>query len=306
MLTVRAQVLEQIRDFFKQRQVLEVQTPILARSVIPETHINLFKSCYQAKEDVYLQASPEAMMKRLLAAGSGSIYQIAPVFRDGEQGRFHNPEFTLLEWYRLNFDHHDLMMEVEALLQTILGHKLLAERISYNELFLEYLGLHPLQTPVTELHSLIKSRCPALSDLEATDRDLCLQYLFSELIEPKLSQRGVIFVYDYPATQASLAVISHENNSASRFEVYVHGLELANGFHELRDAKQQRQRFIAEQAQKQHNQQACPPINEQLLNALAAGMPACAGVAIGLERLLMLKTQASHIKQVCSFAIDRI
>ena len=241
-------------------------------------------------------------MKRLLAAGSGSIYQITPAFRDGEQGRWHNPEFTLLEWYRLDFDHHDLMIEVEALLQTILGHKLLAERISYNELFLEYVGLHPLHTPVTELHSLIKSRCPALSNLEATDRDLCLQYLFSELIESKLSHRGVVFVYDYPASQASLAIINQENNSASRFEVYVQGIELGNGFHELRNANEQRQRFIAEQKQKQ----VCPPIDEHLLSALEAGMPACAGVAIGLERLLMVKTQACHIKQVCSFAIDNV
>ncbi len=305
-LKARAQVLEDIRAFFKHRQVLEVQTPVLARTAIPETHINLFKSCYRHEEDLYLQASPEAMMKRLLAAGAGSIYQISPVFRDGEQGRWHNPEFTLLEWYRVDFDHHDLMMEVEALLRALLPGNVLAERVAYNALFLEYLGLHPLQTPVSELHSLIERRCPAIAELNKAGRDLCLQYLFSELIEPELKKRGVVFVYDYPANQASLAQICPENNAAARFEVYVDGIELGNGFHELREPTEQLQRFEKEQAEKQTLGQPSAPIDMNLIAALEAGIPACAGVAIGLERLLMLKTNASHIQEVCSFAINRV
>jgi len=307
-LQARADLLQNIRDFFAQRQVLEVQTPILARQAIPETHIDLFSTDYHGPNPgkLYLQASPEAAMKRLLVAGSGAIYQITPAFRNSEAGRTHNPEFTLLEWYRPDFDHHDLMMEVEALLRLVLPNLTVAERISYNDLLLRHTGLHPLQTPLKELQKSLTQLKIGL-DSSSLDRDTCLDILITEKVCPALHDTPVLFVYDYPASQASLARLSAQDpNLAARFEVFVNGMELANGFQELSNASQQRQRFEKVQQQKRQQQADIVPTDQRFLAALEAGLPNCAGVALGIERLLMLQNQVDHIAKVCSFSIDHV
>lgn len=309
MLAVRqrAHLLKQIRAFFAVRGVLEVETPLLASSCAPEAGILPFATTYhEARQTrpLYLQSSPELAMKRLLAAGSGPIFQINRAFRDGESGRLHNPEFTLLEWYRPGFKLDALLKEINELLRLLLGCPE-AERRSYASLFIEYLGLDPL---ICELH-ILRERAAHYGLVSAAqeERDTCLQFLMSSQIEPRLGQRAPVFVYDYPASQAALAQLNpRDPRLAERFEVYYKSMELANGFHELRDANEQRQRFQQEQARRERQGQPNTPLDEYFLAALEAGMPDCCGVALGVDRLLMLMLGAEHIDEVLSFPLGRI
>lgn len=304
-LKARARILQKIRQFFLDRDVLEVETPSMSHATVTDPYLHSFPVCAKDKT-FYLQTSPEYAMKRLLASGSGSIFQLCKSFRDDEQGRFHNAEFTMLEWYRIGFDHHDLMNEMKDLFKLILGDCKI-EKFSYAELFEKYIDINPHTASLEALRKCaehyLKDRLP---NFEINDRDLYMQLLMTEYIESKLSEEELVFIYDYPVTQAALAKIRHDDPPvAERFEVYFKGLELANGFHELSDANEQRKRFEKDLQKRRAEGIAEVPIDENLLAALEHGFPDCAGVALGVDRLIMLALQKSHIEEVIAFPIDR-
>lgn len=309
-LKIRAQIIKQIRDFFAARQVLEVETPVMCHTSVTDPFIQSIPALFQAhpqeqEQRYYLQTSPEYAMKRLLAAGSGAIFQITKAFRQGEVGRFHNPEFSMLEWYRPGFDHHQLMDEMDELLQLILKMGA-AERKTYAELFEAYLKINPHQATLEELAACANVQNIQMAD-EVTDRDTWLQVLMSECIEPQIGLDRPCFVYDFPASQAALARIQRTNPPvASRFEVYVKGIELANGFHELQDVNEQRKRFENNLVARNVLGLSELPIDEYFLRALAHGLPDCAGVALGVDRLVMLATQSECIADVLSFEFGRV
>ncbi len=289
---------------------MEVETPILSSAAITDPHLHSFTTCYAGPGHargmpLYLHTSPEFPMKRLLATGSGPIYQICKVFRQGEAGARHNPEFTMLEWYRPGFDHHALMDEVAMLAGPLLGLDGKAEKLSYREAFIRYLQLDPLEAGLEALRQCVASN--GLNGFEKeTDRDLLLGLLLSHRIEPALGKEQLCFLYDYPATQAALARLNPQDSRvAERFELYYRGIELANGFHELVDAGEQRRRFEAELEAREAQGLETVPIDERLLAALEAGLPSSAGVALGIDRLVMLVVGAESLDQVMAFAIDR-
>jgi len=305
-LVIRARLLQRIRAFFQAREVLEVDTPLLSRAAVTDPHIETFV-VQEPQQGVprYLHTSPEFAMKRLLAAGSGSIYQVCKVFRQGEAGRHHNPEFSLLEWYRLGFDHHQLMDEVESLLRELLdGYRTLAagQRLSYRAAFQQYVGLDPLSASVAELQAAVKQHGIEVIGLDETHKDPWLDLLMTHVVEPALPPDGPVFIYDYPASQAALARIRQsEPPVAERFELYLDGMELANGFHELTDAQEQRQRFAADLAARKASGLPGVPADERFLAALEAGLPPCAGVALGIDRLVMLAAGVKSISEVLTF-----
>jgi elongation factor P--(R)-beta-lysine ligase len=316
-LQARAQLLAEIRCFFAERQVLEVETPILSSAAATAPHLQSLGTYYQGPQDskerpLFLQTSPEHAMKRLLAAGSGPIYQIARVFRNGEAGPRHNPEFTLLEWYRPDFDHFTLMVEVDALLSRLLATPP-GERLSYREVFLRYLGIDPFIAPRQFLEAQAKSAGFHSHAQEDLPRQVYLDFLLAQVIEPQLGQERPCFIYDYPASEAQLARIRPPTAKepflaplAERFEVYFKGLELANGYYELGDAAEQRQRFEKDLSRRREIGLRETPIDEFLLQALAYGLPDCAGVALGVDRLLMLLLGKERIADVLAFPVDRI
>ncbi len=309
-LIKRSQFLAKIRAFFAEREVLEVDTPALSHFGVTDVHLVNFSTefigpNYAKGTSLHLQTSPEFHMKRLLAAGSGAIFQLAKAFRNEEAGRHHNPEFTMLEWYRPGFDHHQLMAELDALVHTLLGTEK-AQSCTYAEAFKAELGLCPLAASINELKALACEHGYRDIAEHEEDKDTLLNLLFSMQVEPKLGQSAPCFVYDFPASQASLAKVSAKDSRvAERFELYYQGYELANGFNELQDAKEQAARF-AEDNQKRNalglTQKAADP---HLLAALEHGLPACAGVAVGVDRLLMIALGKKHISEVQTFAFDR-
>jgi lysyl-tRNA synthetase class 2 len=239
-------------------------------------------------------------MKRLLAAGSGPIYQICKAFRNGEHGRNHNPEFSMLEWYQPGFNHQDLMQEIDELLQFLLQTPP-AKKHSYQALFEETLNIDPHQCELETLYDLAQQA--GLNQTQDLDRDTVLQVLLNHYIEPQLGFECPVFLYDFPASQAALAKIRPGHPPvAERFELYMNGAELANGFHELADAREQKQRFEAEQNQRKNQ---APEVDPYLIAALESGLPACAGVAIGLDRLVMAASSSTHIREVISFDWER-
>ncbi|MFV1985265.1 MAG: EF-P lysine aminoacylase EpmA [Thiohalomonadales bacterium] len=307
VLQTRAKLLTIIHDFFNSKGVLQVDTPAISQFSNTDPAIESF--IIQEKKNVYLQTSPEFPMKRLLANGFGSIYQICKVFRSCEKGRYHNPEFTLLEWYRIEMDHFDLMTEVEALLSVINStypFYEFIEKISYQKLFLKYINIDPLASSVTELNQFIKKNLKGSihNNGKMKHNELC-DYLMSHVIQDKMLDKSLIFVYDYPAEQASLAQLNADKLTARRFEVFVSGIELANGFHELRDAHEQRKRFLNDQKIRAEAKQDVYPMDEFLIQALKSGLPNCAGVALGIDRLLMLLVNAKHINEVLTFPFDQ-
>lgn len=297
MLQKRADLLNKIRKFFVAKNVLEVTTPVAAKYSVTDPHLHALTTEF-ANSTYYLQTSPEYYMKRLLAAGSGCIYQIAPAFRDDESGHLHQPEFSLLEWYRLGFDQHDLMDEVEELLRLILECKP-ARRISYADLFQEYLAIDPHSISKSELVELAKQNS---LDLELLDKDSYLQLLMSQLIEPQIGQDAPCFVYDFPASQGALAKLNpNDANCAQRFEVYYKGIELANGFNELQDPNEQLARFQQDLVKRKALGYKQVEIDHEFIQALQHGLPQCSGIALGIDRLLMLMTAAKDISAVMSF-----
>jgi lysyl-tRNA synthetase class 2 len=311
-LRARAELLAQIRDFFRQAGVLEVETPACSRFGVTDPAIESFTTRYTGPgaargAERYLHTSPEFPMKRLLAAGSGPIYQLCRVFRNGEQGRLHNPEFTLLEWYRPGFDHHTLMDEVGSLMRALLPQPVSEQRLSYAEAFRRYLQIDPHSATPTQLRDCALAQGIAGAEsLSLAGRDAWLDLLLSHCIEPHLGADGLCFLYDYPASQAALArVRPGEPAVAERFELYMSGVELANGFHELTHADEQRRRFQRENQRRRSLGLAQVPQDDRLLAALAAGMPRCAGVALGVDRLLMILQGIPHIQAAMAFDEER-
>jgi lysyl-tRNA synthetase class 2 len=312
MLRARAELLAGIRDFFRQAGVLEVETPASSRFGVTDPAIENFTTRYTGPgaaqgADRYLHTSPEFPMKRLLAAGSGPIYQLCRVFRNGELGRLHNPEFTLLEWYRPGFDHHALMDEMSALIQLLSPVPLAEERLSYGEVFQHHLQIDPHTCSADALRDCaIGQGISGAESLTLEGRDAWLDLLLSHLIEPQLGVGGMSFLYDYPASQAALArVRPGDPPVAERFELYMAGVELANGFHELTDADEQRRRFQEDNRRRQSRGLPSVPVDTHLLAALEAGMPASAGVALGVDRLLMVLQKIPRIQEAIAFSEDR-
>lgn len=307
----RSRLLAAVRMFFAQRGVLEVETPALAAAPATDPHLEALTTRYQGPgaalgRTLYLQTSPEFAMKRLLAAGSGPIYQLAKAFRGGEAGRLHNPEFTLLEWYRPGWDHHRLMDEVDALLQRTLGVGP-GERLTYREAFEGHLGIDPHTASAADLARRAREAGPGeVPGLAADDRDGWLHLLLSHAVEPRLGRGRPTFLHDFPASQAALARVRPGSPPlAERFEVYVEGVELANGYHELADPDEQRRRFAADLARRRALGLPEVPMDERLLAALAAGLPPCAGVALGFDRLVLLALGAKELAEVVAFPVDR-
>ncbi len=283
-------MLATLRAFFAARGVLEVETPLLSRGTVTDPA----QSPIPCGER-WLQTSPEYAMKRLLAAGSGPIYQVCKAFRGGEAGPRHNPEFTMLEWYRPGFDLRELMDEVAELVLAVLGDRPV-ELLSYGELFRRELDLDPHLAATSELEACARQHLDYSGGDES--RDTWLDLLFSHLLEPRLA--GLVFVYDYPASQAALAQLHRVDDLevAQRFELFVDGVELANGYLELTDAAEQRRRFEADNAVLRGRGESPRPLDEGLLEAMESGLPDCAGVALGLDRLLMAQLGAGDIREV--------
>ncbi|KTC81667.1 elongation factor P--(R)-beta-lysine ligase [Legionella brunensis] len=303
ILRKRTQFLTKIRAFFQQRDYLEVETPVMARFGITDVYLSNIKATFRG-EAYCLQTSPEYHMKRLLAAGSGPIFQLARVFRDDELGRWHNPEFTMLEWYQLDINHHQLMDEVGELLQMILQCQPMIRK-TYQQTFLEICEFDPLSTTIAELQKVLKRyELDNVLPSDEQDQDQYLFLLMSHVVEPALGLKNVpVAVYDFPPSQAALAQINQ--GVAERFEVYFKGVELANGFHELTDWQAQAERFNQDLAIRKR--QGLPPSapDEYLLQALSHGLPSCSGVALGVDRLLTLALSLSGIAKTLAFDFAR-
>jgi lysyl-tRNA synthetase class 2 len=293
------------REYFAATRTLEVETPALSAAAVTDVHLNSVPAQVD-KQSRYLHTSPEYAMKRLLAAGCGDIYQIARVYRDGESGRFHNPEFTMIEWYRVGIDHHTLMTDVEQLITALLpAHKSgeRAERVSYRDAVQLHAGVDAFDDPPSVLVAALRqAKVDVPAGLEA-DRDACLDLIVGALVGPKLGRERLTFVHDFPASQAALARI--QGRVASRFEAYLDGIELANGFHELVNVKEQRKRFEADNAERARRGLPIMPVDERFLAALDHGLPECAGVALGFDRLVMCAADAKHIDEVLAFPFAR-
>lgn len=302
-LRARARFMADIRAFFDARGYLEVETPIMARFGITDPYLANIRATFRGK-DYCLQTSPEYHMKRLLAAGSGPIVQLARVFRDDELGRWHNPEFTLLEWYRPGIDHHALMDEVDALLQTLLNTAPMV-RETYQTVFIRHAGIDPFTESLEGLCASLKAHgLDNVIDADEKDRDQYLFLLMSHVVEPALAASSVpVAVHGFPPSQSALAIVN--NGFAERFEVYFRGVELANGFHELTDASAQRARFEDDMAIRASRGFPTALPDLWLLQALEAGMPAASGVAVGLDRLLALKLARTQLSDVMGFDFSR-
>jgi elongation factor P--(R)-beta-lysine ligase len=322
-LAQRAALLHRARQFFVARGVLEVDTPLVVNAPVSDVHIH--SACVRLTaqggeaaaapaEHYFLHTSPEYAMKRLLAAGSGDIYQICHVVRGFESGRLHSPEFTLIEWYRSGFPLEQLMDEVDALVRALLGAAAppASERLSYREAFLRELHLDPLAASVAALAQAAEPLGLSTPPTGGTgagarmSRDEWLELLMGGIVGPRLGRGALTFVHGYPATQAALARLDPADpRTAQRFELYCAGIELANGFHELAAAPEQRARFEHDNARRQQLGLPVFALDERLLAALASGLPDCAGVALGFDRLAMLALGVTHIDEVLPFPTAR-
>ncbi len=313
MLQSRARLLTKIRAFFLEKSVLEVETPLLSHSIGTDPQLAFFATDYclpPRLHTLFLQTSPEFAMKRLLAVGSGSIYQICKAFRNGESGRFHNPEFTLLEWYRVGFTLPQLMDEIAELILSLFAEQAAlsgVQRISYQAVFQQYTGLNALEFCYTDYCAYaLNNQLPEAVSLCEHDHALWLDVLFSHKVQPYLGDNTLCMIYGYPACQSSLARINADDSRINdRVELFINGVELGNGFYELTDASEQNQRFDNEIASRQQKNLANVVKDKRLIAALETGLPDCSGVAIGLDRLLMLLSKSASIDDVLSFSIQR-
>ncbi|KZZ15906.1 hypothetical protein A3750_10905 [Oleiphilus sp. HI0079] len=302
-IKARAELYAQLRAFFFERSVLEVETPVLSRSGSTDPYLDSLR--IEEESVLFLQTSPEFAMKRLLADGSGDIYQICKSFRRNEVGARHNPEFTMLEWYRVGWSLDELMSEVATLVCHVLGCPE-PRKLSYKKAFHDVLEINPFQASLSDLRDCCKTRtgCDALG----LDRDGCLDLLVSHCIEPTLGFNEPCFLMDYPASQASLARIEKDVDGdciGKRAELYVQGIELANAYDELTDAEEQARRFAEDRALRVELGLQDVNADEHLVAALQNGLPECAGVALGLDRLLLLKQGANKLSDVLAFPFDR-
>lgn len=306
-LRQRAALNALIRAFFAERDVLEVETPILSEAGNTEPNIDSFHTRFSGHVDAgtalrWLRTSPEYPLKRLLAAGVGDCYELGRVFRNGEAGGRHNPEFSMLEWYRVGWDHHRLIEETVALVRAALA---LVQRdahvrvIDYRSLYQQQLGLDPFEATLEQLQApLATVRITA----DGLNRDDWLDLLMTHCIQPHFDDDGMTVVHDWPASQAALArVRAGSPPLAERFELYLGAVELANGYHELNDAAEQRARFERDLTVRRSRGTLLPPLDERLLQALPA-LPDCAGVAVGVDRLLMAMNRTGRIADVLAIA----
>ena len=308
LMQQKARLLQDIRAFFHEQQVLEVDTPVLSPATVTDPHIDSFKTTL-ANTTLYLQTSPEFAMKRLLAAGYPSVYQIGKAFRLEEISPLHNPEFTLLEWYRLSMDYEQLMHDVESLflrLATLFNVETCCYRLSYREAFHNALGIDALMISVSELRLYCdENNIDTPVGMSDSEIDEWLDWLMVSQVAPSFPKDRFTVLYDYPASQSALARIRRDHPPvAERFEVFWGDIELANGFHELTDADEQHQRFLADNDKRRANGQQPVAIDENLLAALESGLPDCAGVAVGLDRLLMVLLGKTSIRDVLAFPYD--
>jgi len=309
-LKARAVMYQKIRQFFAERGVLEVETPILSQAGVTDVHlasVQVQRHIYGKLNMQYLQTSPEFPMKRLLASGSGAIYQICKVFRDDEHGRKHNSEFTMLEWYRPALDLKGLMHETADLLELCLSHRFGEVRpylLSYKHAFQDRLEINPLQASLEQLKS-VANRVGLNLDL-GDDRLAYMDLLFSHFVEPSLGFDGPVFLTDFPPEMASLAKVKQDEDGelvAARFEVYIEGLELANAYDELLDADVLAARFEADNTERLKQGLPTIPTDHNLLAALP-NMPECSGIALGIDRLLMVSMNKMKIDQVIAFPAE--
>ena len=309
-LRLRADLYALVRRFFAERGVLEVETPVLSAAGNTDPNIESFALRFDGPRTAgeatrWLRTSPEFPLKRLLAAGVGDCYELGRVFRNGEAGKRHNPEFTMLEWYRVGMDHHQLMDEVSELLKsalTLAGRRATVRDTSFRQLYQDKFGFDPLLAPEEELRSPLQVYG---IDPAGLTRDDWLDLLMTHLIQPTIPTNRILLVYDYPASQCALArVRAGDPPVAERFEVFLGPLEIANGYHELNDALEQRQRFEADLARRRARSAATPAMDERLLAGLPK-LPACAGVALGVDRLLMALMGTEKISDVVAFPFDR-
>lgn len=300
-LDARAAMMGRVRGFFAQRNVREVETPVLSHAANSDPAIGQFET---REPHMWLRTSPEYAMKRLLAAGSGDIFELARVFRRGESGRYHNQEFTMLEWYRQAWTYLQLMDEVVALIRHCLPDKLLQEtRLSYREAFSRYTGLDPYTSTIDDFSAFIRAKQLQVPDLSRAE---ILDLVISHFIQTEFPENALTVVFDYPADQAALARIRQDDPPvAERFEVFLGKTELANGYQELTNATEQRSRFDHENRLRQKNGMSTGPVDERLISALQEGLPECSGVALGFDRLLMVSLSAGSLADVLAFT-DRL
>jgi lysyl-tRNA synthetase class 2 len=317
MLRRRASLLALTRNFFADRGVLEVDTPVVVNAAVTDVHMHTarvlltelpcVRSGARPERPFFLHTSPEYAMKRLLAAGSGDIFQICHVVRGFERGRQHNAEFTLIEWYRVGFSLQELMNEVEAIVRQLLGDQagsLGTERVTYRDAFTRELRLDPFTASDSELRTAAGSI--GFTCATDTSRDELLELLMGAVVGPRLGYAALSFIYGFPASQAALARLDpHDPRTAMRFELYCNGIELANGFHELGDAAEQRARFERDNEERRRLGLPLCALDERLLGALQSGLPDCAGVALGFDRTLMVAMSADRIDDVLAFPVER-
>jgi lysyl-tRNA synthetase class 2 len=313
-LHLRARLNAAVRRFFDERGVVEVETPVLSRAGNTDPNIASFSLEFSGRTDGaprtrWLRTSPEYPLKRLLAAGFGDCYELGRVFRDGEAGGRHNPEFTMLEWYRIGWDHRQLIHETAALVNTALalvGRKAALKQVSYHALYREQLGINAATASVEDLRAALGD---VVIDPSGLTRDDWLDLLMTHRLQPSFPTDQLLALYDYPASQCALARI-RENSAdgapvAERFELYLGPLELANGYHELADAAEQGARFDRDLQRRAERNDVQPPRDKNLLAALSAGFPACAGVALGMDRLMMAMLGTTRIADVLAFDFAR-
>lgn len=306
-LRLRGRLNATMRAFFAARDVLEVETPVLSRAGNTDPNIASFSLQFGGRVDGasrtrWLRTSPEFALKRLLAAGIGDCYELGRVFRDGEAGGRHNPEFTMLEWYRVGWDHHRLIDETNELVNhalALVGRHAAVERVSYRDLYRESIGIDPFSATDASLRAALGE---IQIDGDGLERDDWLDLLMTHRVQPGFSTDTLRAVHGYPPSQCALAQVSAGPESvAERFELYLGPLEIANGYHELRDPAEQRRRFEDNLATRARRLQDIPVIDEALIDALDAGLPDCAGVALGVDRLLMAMAGTTRIADVLAF-----
>jgi elongation factor P--(R)-beta-lysine ligase len=304
----RAAALRTTREFFAARKVLEVETPALVNAPVSDVNLGSVRVEVPGRDaPLFLHTSPEYTMKRLLAAGSGDIYQVCHVFRGFERGRQHNPEFTMLEWYRLGFSLEDLMREVADLVRELLGSpQLPVEFLSYRSALQRHAGFDPLDADIAQLQKAALELGLAADHARAAGRDELLDLIVGSRVGPVLGKDALTFIHRYPASQAALARLDADDpRVALRFELYHRGVELANGYHELSSGAEQRLRFAADQQARKSRGLPTFALDAHLLSALDAGLPDCAGVALGFDRVLMLAHDATNIDDVIAFPVER-
>ena len=307
VLRKRADLMKQVRQFFDDRGFLEVDTPVLSHDVVVDRHLEPIPVSLpnQPESRFWLQTSPEFLMKRLLAAGATAIYQITRAFRAGESGDKHNPEFTMVEWYRVGDDYVRGMDLLDEFSQQVLGCQS-ADRMTYRNAFEKAIGIDPLDCPLESLAQVARENEIELTDaFDNAERDDWLDLLLAELVEPELGTKRPAIIYDWPATQAALAKTRSVEGVAERFELFIDATEIANGYHELTDADELLSRNRRVNRQRMNDGKIRLPEDSELIEAMRCGLPGCCGVALGFDRSLMLLLGAERISDVMPFPIDR-